>query len=662
MHAMALRIGNDHGQWRLVLCALVGACGSTEVRTVAIERVVPVADPDCGAPVGGRTLLVRALGEFPPTEATATSRSIDDGGEFRIEGFPSDTRVLELQVIRGAAVQTIGRTREFDLETVADGAALRVFMAPPNGACQTGPPRVARHSVLATRAGAGVLVAGGVDADGAAAVEVEWYDPDNARFVALGDSLYGSPMHGLRGATMTTLADRVAVIGGAIAGYQTYDPATQSFSAPRLLTSPRAFHAAIALDESRVLVAGGCSLLTTAGVCEIGHELSTTSIIDVVTDTVEPGPALRQVRIGGHAYADQNGRIVLVGGVDIDGTAVMQAERLSMADNTSTLIADVHGVPAPLRGGGAVVAFSNAAVTSTGQAVVLAPSASRPTDVSDSVTARSGPTLTPLDDGAVLAFGGRGVGPGDEASLYVPQRTTFERLNIAASPNLSRYGHAAVRLDDGSVLIVGGRTDDEPALADAWIVRPELTGRFTSDASLAFGSPELARLAIPSDPAFVTEIEADPVAYAITSSEQTQKVPSQWAVVAGPEFAQPRISLSFRSISAGLAVLIGFVDVDNFLSLVVRAGQPAIASRVAQGNIADLDGCVGDMVSSDLYPDSTPITAMLTADSGLLTLSIAGTEVLRCAQEQPPTGAIGWGVVGEAGTATIELTSLSARR
>ena len=61
----------------IALAALAAAlgCGGTEERAIRLERIAPGAGPDCGAPADARTILIRALGDFPASEATVTVRS-----------------------------------------------------------------------------------------------------------------------------------------------------------------------------------------------------------------------------------------------------------------------------------------------------------------------------------------------------------------------------------------------------------------------------------------------------------------------------------------------------------------------------------------------------------------------------------------------------------
>src|SRR5687767_1119068 len=92
----------------LAAFAVAGGCSGGERRTIRIERVMPVADPTCGAPVDARTMLVAAIGDFPAGDATVRSLDVGGGDEVELDGFPEDTRALEIEVLGlGGAVRAI---------------------------------------------------------------------------------------------------------------------------------------------------------------------------------------------------------------------------------------------------------------------------------------------------------------------------------------------------------------------------------------------------------------------------------------------------------------------------------------------------------------------------------------------------------------------------
>ena len=112
--------------WALV--ALLG-CSGQDTLALQLVRIAPSADPQCGAPADGRTLVVTGLGDFPAADVTTVSRQIAAGESLTIDSFPLDTRVLRVEVLGDAgAVRAHGKTSPTDLAALASGAHLPVFM------------------------------------------------------------------------------------------------------------------------------------------------------------------------------------------------------------------------------------------------------------------------------------------------------------------------------------------------------------------------------------------------------------------------------------------------------------------------------------------------------------------------------------------------------
>jgi hypothetical protein len=124
------------GCWALAAC--LAACGGTDERSLTLVRVMPEADPGCGAAGDGITMLVNARGDFAPTEDSVEPITLTDP-TIAIDHFPATTRVLDLEVLgAGGLLRRVGRTAPFDVELLEDGDELPVFMAPPRGFCPTG--------------------------------------------------------------------------------------------------------------------------------------------------------------------------------------------------------------------------------------------------------------------------------------------------------------------------------------------------------------------------------------------------------------------------------------------------------------------------------------------------------------------------------------------
>ncbi len=641
--------------WAIWLAALAAAsgCGGTERREIRLERVAPAADPDCGAPADARTLLVRALGDFPASEGTVESIEVNAGaGEFSLAGFPAETRALEVEVLGfGGALRAVGRSGEFDLDEVEEDSAIAVFMAPPRGFCPTGPAAADRVHPLLARAGAGVLVAGGSDPEGAPVDQVEMYDPATGQFSGLGAPLYGSDLsEGLAGASMTALPDgRVVVAGGAGSAYQVFDPEAGAFDTPRFLRQARAFHAALALGGDRLLLAGGCARLE-GGACAAGSALATTAVLSVDSGELADGPPLAQVRIAGTALPDAAGRVLLVGGVDAAGAPVAAAERIDPdAGAPGELVAAAGDAAALLASGSLLAAFAPDGAAASDAGVVVAGGAATEVDVGP---ARAGATLTALEGGLVLALGGP-----EPPGLYAPARGEVDLLPAAVGP---REGHAAIGLADGSVLLVGG-TDAGGEPAGASIFRPDLLGALSGSLSVTFASDASSAPLVPRDPAQAEVVAASgdrPAHYRIESSGGGD-LPSEWAVVAGPLFAELRLEASVTAEDGGLAVLLWFAGPSDQVVLALEPGQVARLLRVEGGAVSDLGSCSGEAIAAgDLGGGSHEVT--VDVHGGELAAVLDDRAVLTCSVEPPATGLVGLAPLGD--DAAIEIDLVSATR
>jgi hypothetical protein len=659
-------------------------CTAEDRVTIRLMRVAPAADPACGAPEGAVALLVEALGDFPTSEATGRSIDVAAGASVDISAFPPASHALTVEVIgAGGAISAVGQTLPFAgrldgrLDELADGAEVPVLMAPPLGACPTGPPAAARLQPLVVRAGAGALIAGGVDAGGIPVQSVEYYHPATARFTTVADRLYGTAGHGLAGASATALADgRVVIAGGSAPAYQIFDPATAEFSAQLFLGDARAYHAAVALADgdggARMLIAGGCSELAADGACAPGTALRSTSILDLdAADPFTPGPTLALARIGGTAVREGPGTVLLVGGVDETGAPVTTAERIDLGPESDAqpaqLIADLGDGAVLLASGSVLGAFAPAGAEPAPAGAVLPPGAAEASPV-QTAPERAGVTLTALQDGSVLALGG---GP---PLLYEPIRNRFRELSapglddlefeLAPAPAGRGPEHGAVLLDDGTVLVVGGRPAGSDSVAPrAWIVRPSLLGPWAGQIDARFDELDNALAAVGRDPRQGRLIRDERGAHYRVLASSSTALPSEWVVLAGPVFGRVHVEARLRANNSGAAVLLGFRGARDHVAVIMRPGSPATLSRFDADGVRPIEPCTAAIISAGaLAGDERAAAIQVRVEERSLRAWLGDEEVLSCTGLEPlPAGHVGLGVIG-ATDADLLIDSLTARR
>jgi hypothetical protein len=639
-------------------------CGG-ELRTVSLERIVPAADPACGAPPDARTLRVAAVGDFPSTDTTARTVEIGVGESLAIDAFPLETRALEVEVLgSGGTLRTVGRSFEFDGASLEGGEAIAVFMAPPDGVCPTGPPSRSRSFAMIAASNEDIVVVGGFDAAGAPVRRPEIYLHREGRFVELAQDTYSDPVEGLAGATLAPLpGGRLLLAGGPVSAFQVYDPADRLFSnPPNLLELGRAFHAAVALDESRVFLAGGCSVGDVVDrACDLGSGLDTTSILDVDSGQIFPGPTLASLRIGGMAFLEADGKVVVVGGVDGAGNPVQFAERVDPQnpDDPGDLILEASGQGVLLDSGALISAFAPPTAPADGVAWSIPPGGGTAMPLV-SAPGRAAPTMTLLESGQVVAFGGGDGGAIAEAARLAPLRGRFEELE--GIELVGRRGHAAARLVDGSVLIVGGETAAGEHLGDALVFRPELLGPLTGVVTINFADDSQDRL-IPRDRSVTSVVEAEgavPAHLQLSARATDEGLPGEWVVVGGPVLGASTLELTVATES-GLAIMTAFEDPTSYRVVLIGRGGPLRVFDVRSGVLTPTEGCAEGAEVAGAVLDSRTNWIYETADSSIR-LTAGGEIVLDCAPESSPRpGRVGVGPLGADGS-LLQHFQLSVRR
>ena len=635
--------------------ACVSGCGD-ETREISLLRLAPTASQTCGAPADARTLRIAAVGDFSTSDATARSIEIALGEPLSIGSFPAETESLEVEVLgAGGALRTIGRSETFVADELKDGETISIFMAPRDGACPTGPPARARTNPLAARTGDDVIVAGGTDAAGAPIRQPEIYLTSEARFEEINQTLFGTPEDGLAGASLTAMPDgRLVLAGGALNAFQVYDPETRLFSEPaNLLSQARAFHGAVALDEQRVFFAGGCARVLN-GLCETGTESQTTAILNVDSGDLDPGPPLNFVRVGPQAFLEADGTVIVVGGANAGGP-VLSAERIDL--RPGEMAVDLSGVgQAGVRlASGALLTSFGPANTPSGEGNTFAPGALAGVPL---ITAgpRAAPTLTALEDGTVLAFGGAESGT-SEAALLAPVSGRWRSLDSVEV--LGRRRHASALLPDGSVLIIGGESSDGTHLGDALIFRPGLPGPLTGVVTINFSDESAEQLVLRDRGTAQITTPSDAPAYLEISSAPTDEgIPGEWAVIAAPLLGKSELEFTALS-TGGLAIITAYRGPTTFRVTTISPGQPISVLDVSGRSVIALAACQSPPVSAETLGAPGRWRHVVTETS--ISLTREDQTLLDCSVTADGVGRVGLGPLGDADKA-LRLFQLSVRR
>jgi hypothetical protein len=227
---------------------------------------------------------------------------------------------------------------------------------------------------------------------------------------------------------------RVLLIGGAnqvgtvLSSCEIYDPATNSFTATGSMGTPRILHGASMLADGRVMVAGGTSTLTPDVTAAITGTLSSAEIYNPSSGTWSNTASIGGRRLAPALTLLSTGRVMASGGV-----AVTVFFGLPIGANSTTAVQLWN----PATNG-----WSNGGSMSQGRAG----------HQYNQVT---------LNDGRVLMTGGVNVpslltatsaAPISGAEAYNPATNSWQTVNMP----VARALHSATVLDDGRVAVCGG--------------------------------------------------------------------------------------------------------------------------------------------------------------------------------------------------------------
>jgi len=305
------------------------------------------------------------------------------------------------------------------------------------------------------------------------------------------------------GHTATLLKDgRVLIVGGSnevgdaaskglsgstlLASAELYDPATGTFSPTGSMATARAHHTATLLGDGRVLIAGGGNSGMEGG----GFTLASAEIYDPATGTFSATDSMREARQDASAILLSNGRVLVIGGLDVShgAAAVVSAE---LYDPVTSRFAETGTPHTHLT----FVANTGLRLLDGRVLVVEGPSSSAPAqyvEIYDPATGYFTPsgtvTLGPnpatsaveavstLADGRVLLTGGS---IGDAPPIAVLYDPATEGFTLTGPPLIAPWGSATL-LTDGRVLLAGGQDPVAQTQTDAAEVYDPVTGLFSA--------------------------------------------------------------------------------------------------------------------------------------------------------------------------------------
>ena len=336
---------------------------------------------------------------------------------------------------------------------------------------RTGPMIVPRQwlwSALALQDGR-VLIAGGEGPNGILG-SIELFDPVAGAFVPGGVMISPRTQH-----TMTLLPDGKVLIAGGwgtdgpLATAEIYDPKTGTSVATGSLGTARSGATATALADGRVLIVGGTGPGTT-----YGDALASAELYDPTSGTFRPTGRLVTERSGASAVPLRDGRVLVAGGYNIDGSP-RTVERYDPASGRFEVVGKLGPGSTSgnsnwlsetlLRDGSVLIAGRDIAAAERYDPSLPAepaqPAAAPVVPVGFQAVEgpgalRTGHTATRLADGRILIVGGTDGGTGPvlaSAEIYDP---ATGRSTPTGSMAVPRSGHVAALLDDGRVLIAGG--------------------------------------------------------------------------------------------------------------------------------------------------------------------------------------------------------------
>ena len=222
------------------------------------------------------------------------------------------------------------------------------------------------------------------------------------------------------------------------------------------LITARQSHTATLLQNGKVLIVGGT---------DINYQpIASAELYDPLTETFSPTGSLGTARFSHTATLLQNGTVLITGGSTIvsgNGVRLASAELYDPASGTFSYAGTmtntrVYHTATLLNNGTVLLAGGSAAGTTLSTAELYDPSSGTFTITGAMATARQEHTATLLDDGTVLVAGGvntLSTNTLTSAEIYSPNTSSF---TVTGNMNTASQDHTATLLSSGKVLVAGG--------------------------------------------------------------------------------------------------------------------------------------------------------------------------------------------------------------
>ncbi|TMQ13651.1 MAG: hypothetical protein E6J90_28125 [Deltaproteobacteria bacterium] len=209
-------------------------------------------------------------------------------------------------------------------------------------------------------------------------------------------------------------------------------------------------------------------------------------------------------------------------------------------------------------------------------------------------------------------------------------------------------GGDLLRLTDGTVLVVGGAVS-----ARAWLYRPSLVGPASGSVTVVPVSDTGRGVLTASDPQTVTRVAGQLPAWLLTTPADAAMAR---ALVGGPRTATGSVSAIAQVLGGGVALIAQQTGPGHALIAELAASSPPRLVRLAGG--AEHELCAGtDAVAFD---PATPVTLRLAVTARDARLSIGEREVLACSIAAGERGA--WGIASLGAGARLAVDSVTVAR